>query len=215
MDRTSYRKTLQIEEMKQRWEDRIPNVIERRAERHSSVLLPLIEKNGELEVLFEVRASSLSRQPNEICFPGGRVETGESFEDAAVRETAEELLINREQVEIVAPLDYLNTSSGLTVHAYLGHIHDYMDTYSLAEVDHVFTVPLSWFLEHDPECYQCTVHTIPNDDFPFHLVPGGRDYHWRKGTYSVFFYQYKERVIWGMTAKLLYAFIKLYNGDQL
>ncbi len=55
------------------------------------------------------------------------------------------------------------------------------------EVDHVFTVPLKWFLEHEPECYDTDVQTIPGKDFPFDLIPGGEDYHWRRGRYKVMF----------------------------
>lgn len=202
-------------EMKQKWKDRIPGVIERKEERHSSVMLPLIEKNGKLEVLFEVRSSKLHRQPGEICFPGGAVEAGESFEEAAVRETMEELVVNRNQIEILAPLDYLQTSSGLTVHAYLGELAQYNGTYSADEVDRVFTVPFSWFLENEPEKYVTTVHTVPGEDFPFDLVPGGRNYHWRKGHYDVYFYRYGDEIIWGMTAKIMYAFVKLCRDERL
>jgi len=200
-----------IESMREIWCDRTPEVVGRSNARHSSVLVPLIEKDGRLEVLFEVRAASLHRQPGEVCFPGGACEENESHEETAIRETAEELLIREEQIQILAPLDYLETPGGVTVWTYLGMIKDYAGTYSLDEVDHVFSVPLEWFLENDPERYQCTVHTVPNEDFPFHLVPGGRDYHWRRGKYDVYFYQYDGEIIWGMTAKLLQAFIKLYK----
>ena len=204
-----------LEHMKNEWGDRFPRLIEQKEERHSSVMVPLIEKDGELHVLFEVRAANLNRQPGEICFPGGGVEREESFEAAAVRETMEELLIQREQIELIAPLDYLKTSSGLTVHAYLGKLDQYGGSFSSDEVDHVFTVPFFWFLEHEPEKYVTNVHTIPGDDFPFELVPGGSNYHWRKGHYDVYFYRYGDEIIWGMTAKLMYGFVKLYRGERL
>ena len=148
----------QLFEMKQRWQHRIPGVIERQNDRHSSVVFPLIERNGRLEVLFEVRAAKLHRQPGEVCFPGGIVEDGETFEEAAIRETSEELLIDKEQIELIAPLDYLEMSSGLTVHVYLCRLKDYMDTFSREEVDRVFTVPLDWFLEHEPDKYVTKFH---------------------------------------------------------
>ena len=201
-----------IDKMRENWQERTPEVVGRSNARHSSVLVPLIEANGRLEVLFEVRAATLHRQPGEVCFPGGACEEGESHVETAVRETSEELLIHESQIQILAPLDYLETPGGVTVWTYLGLIKEYSGTYSTDEVDHVFSVPLDWFLEHEPERYQCTVHTVPNDDFPFHLVPGGRDYHWKKGRYDVYFYQYKGEIIWGMTAKILQAFIKLYKN---
>lgn len=203
------------QDMKEAWRGRIPQVIGRGRERHSSVLLPLIEKNGQLEVLFEVRSARLHHQPGEVCFPGGAAEEDESFEETAVRETSEELLLSREQIEILAPLDYLETSSGLTVHAYLGVLKEYEGDFSSKEVDRVFSVPLSWILEQEPEKYVTAVCTIPGEDFPYERIPGGREYPWRKGTYEVYFYQYGGEIIWGMTAKLLYAFVKLCRGEQL
>ncbi len=204
-----------IDEMRKSWQDRMPEVVGRSNARHSAVLVPLIEKNGTLEVLFEVRAASLHRQPGEVCFPGGACEEGEMHEQTAIRETAEELLIEEGQIQILAPLDYLETPGGVTVWTYLGLIKDYEGSFSSDEVDHVFSAPLDWFLLNDPERYQCTVHTVPNEDFPFHLIPGGRDYLWKKGQYDVYFYQYQGEIIWGMTAKLLQAFIKLYKRTFL
>lgn len=204
-----------IHEMREKWRHRQPEILEKHQTRCSSVLVPLVQVEDRIEVLFQVRASSLLRQPGEVCFPGGAVEASETCEEAAVRETMEELLIRRDQIEVLAPLDYMETSGGSIVKAYLGLIKDYRGTFSEDEVDHVFTVPLSWFLDHDPERYTAAVHTIPDEDFPFDRVPGGRDYPWRKGRYDVYFYQYDRETIWGMTAKILFGFIKLYRGERL
>ncbi len=206
---------IDIEQMKERWADRTPGSIDRMKVRHFAVLLPLIERDGELQVLFEVRAASLRRQPGEVCFPGGAVEVGETYQQTAVRETVEELLIREEQMEILAPLDILETPGGVNVYPYLGVIRDYENTFSKDEVEYVFSVPLSWFATHGPERYEATVHTVPNENFPFDRIPGGREYYWKKGRYDVLFYpKYREdetHVIWGMTAKILEAFVRLYR----
>ena len=52
-----------------------------------AVLVPLVEANGELHLLYEVRAATLQRQPGEVCFPGGRIEEGETAVQCALRET--------------------------------------------------------------------------------------------------------------------------------
>lgn len=77
--------------------------LEKEKIRRAAVLVPLIQKGGEYHVVFEVRAGSLKTQPGEICFPGGAVERGETPKQAAVRETMEELLINRCQIRVIAP----------------------------------------------------------------------------------------------------------------
>ena len=71
------------------------------------MLVPLVERAGEPHLLFEVRADTMRRQPGEVCFPGGRVEAGETAEQCVLRETEEELAIPPAAVELIAPLDYL------------------------------------------------------------------------------------------------------------
>ena len=59
--------------------DRTPGLMD--SKRAYAVLVPLVEQNGELCLLYEVRARTLRRQPGEVCFPGGLMEKGESPED--------------------------------------------------------------------------------------------------------------------------------------
>ncbi|WP_317852354.1 hypothetical protein [Paraclostridium sp. AKS81] len=40
----------------------------------ASVLIPIVRKNNEDFILFEVRSKTLRSQPNEISFPGGMIE---------------------------------------------------------------------------------------------------------------------------------------------
>ena len=71
----------------------------------AAVLVPFVEKDGKWHLLFEQRALHLRKQAGDICFPGGRLNEGESPREAALRETEEELLISREEIDIVAELD--------------------------------------------------------------------------------------------------------------
>lgn len=201
-----------VDRMRERWSDRRPRLIASDGLRETAVALPLLECEGGLCVLFEVRAGGLRSQPGEICFPGGAIEPSETPVQAAVRETAEELLVREEQVELAAPLDILHTPANLTVYPFLAYLKEYEWTYSKDEVERVFTVPLSWFLEHEPESYDTKVVTVPGEDFPYDLIPDGRQYHWRQGRYKVLFYQYEDAVIWGMTAKIMHSFIELYRA---
>ena len=69
-----------------------------------AVLTPLVDVNGELHLLYEVRADHMRRQPGEVCFPGGKLETCESAEQCAVRETAEELSIPPSDIQIIGTI---------------------------------------------------------------------------------------------------------------
>ena len=62
----------------------IPKRIGEEKETSFAVLIPLIKKEDGYHVLFEVRAKHLNKQPGEVCFPGGKVEPGESTYEAAV-----------------------------------------------------------------------------------------------------------------------------------
>lgn len=199
--------------MKRLWANRIPGILDRKNVTEFAVLVPLVRKDGEYHVLFEVRASKLKSQPGEVCFPGGAVEAGETSRAAAVRETVEELLVSRSQIEPLAPLDILFTPGNLTVRPFLAILKEYKGTFSTDEVERVFTVPIRWFASHEPECFRADVVTVPREDFPFGLIPDGREYNWRKGRYDILFYQYGENVIWGMTAKILSSFIAMYRDD--
>lgn len=56
-----------------------------------AVLVPLVYSEAGAELLIEVRAAGIS-QAGDPCFPGGRIERGESPIQAAIRETMVALL---------------------------------------------------------------------------------------------------------------------------
>jgi 8-oxo-dGTP pyrophosphatase MutT (NUDIX family) len=63
--------------------------------RHSSVLVPLHEKDGEPHVLLTLRPSTMRRHAGQIAFPGGAVDPGEESLEAALREAHEEVGLDR------------------------------------------------------------------------------------------------------------------------
>lgn len=174
--------------------------------RRYAVLVPYLPETGEL--LFQVRSHKLRRQPGEICFPGGGVEGGESPLSAAVRETREELLAAEAQVEVLAPLDLLVTSYSSIVHPFLANLHGYRGAFSREEVEAVFRVPFSFFLENEPAVYHNRVTIQPAEDFPYALL-GIDAYPWASASSPVLFYECGDRVIWGLTAKIIRNAVEL------
>ncbi len=176
----------------------------------AAVLIPLLRGgDGETRILFEQRALDLDVQPAEICFPGGGIEPGETPAETACREAEEELLISREQIRILGETEGVVTNGGLyRIRAFVGELSGYEGTFFPGEVDHVFTVPLEWFRAHEPEQYMTTQITVPDEDFPFELIPGGRSYPWRSGRTPVWFYRHPDGVIWGLTARILVTFLR-------
>jgi 8-oxo-dGTP pyrophosphatase MutT (NUDIX family) len=168
--------------------------------------------------LFEVRSDTLKHQPGEVSFPGGKMEGSETPEACAVRETCEELGLAAADVEVLGELNYIIVYSGFTMYAFLG----LLDARALAaavpsveEVKEIFFVPLSFFLAEGPALYESAIVPQVAADFPTEKVsPDGR-YNWRRGKHVVPIYTYvdpeanRERVIWGLTARLMNDFAKM------
>lgn len=180
--------------------------------REAAILIPLVYRDGELHLLFEVRSSKLNTQPSEICFPGGRIEPFETPERASIRETSEELKIPTDAIRIINCIDTLYTPFNQKIYPFVGELVD-IDLNDLTpnadEVAEIFTVPLNFLLQQEVQSYTITSHFDIPEDFPFHKIQKGKDYNWRTGTYEVLFYQYEDYVIWGITAKMLRTFLKI------
>ena len=178
----------------------------------AAVLVPLMEIDGKTHILFEVRSQSLRRQPGEICFPGGHFEESDvELANTAIREATEELGITQADIQLIAPLDILVTNKGPILHPFLGQVKTRNFALNKSEVESVFTVPLQWLLTCTPEIGYIQLADKPREDFPFHLVPL-REKNWRVDKeYPVYFYIYQDKVIWGMTARILHSFLEKYK----
>lgn len=177
-----------------------------------AVLLPLVYVQGELHILLEVRSGKLHTQPGEISFPGGGIEPGETGPEAALRETCEELNISPDEIELLGELDYLASPFNFIIYAYAGILHAVDPAgldFNRREVESVFTVPLTFFLENQPEQYEGQMHIELAETFPYELIPHGKDYQWRMGVYPVLFYRYGEYIIWGITARFIRNFVEI------
>ena len=129
-------------EFKSRVKNYQPQMYGKRKE--SAVLLPLIKVDGEYHVLYEVR-SELVSQAGDSSFPGGKVEEGETFEHAAIRETMEELNIARENIVVHGEIDYI-VSQHLIIRCFVGELVglEVDDIKPNEEVEKVYTVPLDY-----------------------------------------------------------------------
>jgi 8-oxo-dGTP pyrophosphatase MutT (NUDIX family) len=173
------------------------------------VLIPLVETDAGLAIVLEVRAQTLVVQPGEVCLPGGGIERGETPQEAAIRETCEELLVSPAQIELLGELGSFDGPGGRTLHAFVATLSNYQGTFSPDEVDHTFTLPVQWLLEHEPDVHQVVLEPRYPDGYPWELVPGGRNYLWRARTSEVPFYRGTSPLVWGATARVLRRFAEL------
>ncbi|HJG95805.1 MAG TPA: CoA pyrophosphatase [Romboutsia timonensis] len=198
-----------IEDLKHKLKNYKPYINGYKNMKRASVLIPIVKKDNTHYILFQVRSKNLKTQPNEISFPGGKIEINENPLDTVIRETCEELGTTVKNINIISPLDLLITPGNMIIHPFVGYI-DNIDNLNLNkdEVDHIFLVPISYLLENDPCLYNNEVKVIPNENFPYDIIPNKENYKFSTSNYRVLFYKYENYVIWGITAKILENFLE-------
>lgn len=196
----------ELSRIRKRFRDHQTERIETGLSSDAAVLIPLVETPEGLSVLFEVRRADIP-QGGEICFPGGHIEKGETPEQSVIRETSEELLIPPSQIELICPLHLRIGHWGGDVTSFLGILKEYDGSYSEKEVERVFTIPLSYFRTHPPRIHAARMVFEADDDFPFDLIPGGKDYPFDPIERRMSFYETEYGVIWGLTASFLTEFL--------
>lgn len=182
----------------------------------SAVMIPLVEVDGELHILFEIRSPNLRSQPCDVSFPGGKIDkSDQSAAKAATREVCEELGVSEKDIEIIAELDLFVAPHGVIIHNFVGKINDISKiSPNSNEVYSVFTVPISFFQQNEPLVYHNQVKMIRSETFPFHLIPYGKNYPFRDGVNQTLFWQYNGNTIWGFTAAIVKNFIEILGGSQ-
>ena len=158
---------------------------ENRKLRPAAVLIPLIERRNETQVILTKRSSRLKHHPGQIAFPGGKVDQSDKDSiDAALREAEEEIGLPR---DIVLPLGLLASHETVTqfcvVPVVAQVLEDFSPSIEAREVDEMFEVPLKFLA--DPGNY-----TVQNRMWQ------GR----RRNYYTV---PYGPYYIWGATARIL------------
>jgi 8-oxo-dGTP pyrophosphatase MutT (NUDIX family) len=162
----------------------------------AAVLVPLVNRNGRVQVLFTQRTPHLDDHASQISFPGGRVEADDAGrEETALRETEEEIGIERGRVTLLGKLPDYEIPSGFRIAPVVGWIEPPFtlkpDPFEVAEV---FEAPLAHFL--DAANYQ-------RRDFRFR----GRHRHYLA-------VPYEGRYIWGATAGMLYCLSRMLADER-
>lgn len=153
--------------------------------RDAAVLIPVVDHGGEANVLLTKRTEKLRSHSGQVAFPGGAIDpTDASPEDAAVRETLEEIGLGAADIEIVGRMPDYVSGSGYRIAPVLGIVRpDYFLTINEDEVDDAFEVPLSFLM--DPANHRRESRIWQERERFFYTMPFG------------------ERYIWGVTAGII------------
>lgn len=159
----------------------------------------------------------MSWQPGDICFPGGhREETDPSLCATALRETWEELGIPEKEIQILGPLDYFYGYSGPLIYPFAGILPARMPLQlDREEVGEVFSVPLKDLLAIHPVVGKLSLASRQEPGFPAQWAYGFQEGWNIRGGYEVFFYPWKNRIIWGITARVLHQFLERVRQEGL
>jgi len=198
---------MNIKDIKNKIENNKPYINGWERMRRAAIIIPLVEINNEVCILFEVRAKKLNSQPGDICFPGGKIDGDETPKEAALREMFEELGI--ENIDIINELDTVVRYDGIIIHPYLGIIENIKEIkINESEVDHVFYVPLNYLLNHEPLEVNSKLKIERPEEFPYDLIVNKENYKFREAKYRLLFYKYENYNIWGITAEMLKNFLE-------
>ncbi len=151
----------------------------------ASVLVPLVDREGEFSVLLTQRTDHLHDHAGQVSFPGGRVENHDvDAIDTALRETEEEVGLHRRHVETIGVLDSYITRTGFDVTPVVGFVNPPFETQlDEFEVASIFEVPLSFFLNRDN--HEKREYDLEEVRRYFYVLP------------------YKDHYIWGATAGMI------------
>jgi 8-oxo-dGTP pyrophosphatase MutT (NUDIX family) len=153
----------------------------------ASVLIPLVLRPEGLTMLLTQRTAHLTDHAGQISFPGGRAEDYDASPvDTALRETEEEIGLDRKHVEILGALPDYVTGTGYRVTPVVGLV---LPPFALQpdenEVAEIFEVPLAFLMD-----------AANHRRLSFELPEGA-------GRRSFYAMPYERFFIWGATAGML------------
>ena len=172
----------------------LPHVPSFTSSRESAVIVALTDGARGAEVLLTKRSMHLSSHRGQMSFPGGRVEPGETFEAAALREAHEEVGLMPGDVALAGRLDPLSTAvSRSFIVPVVGVVSARPQLLAHpGEVDRIVWVPLADLVRDD--IYREEWWGTPPFDRP------------------MFFFELFDEVIWGATARMLHQLLRVAHG---
>lgn len=184
--------------------ERLHQVLESRVRRsidtappllRAGVLIPLVTRGKEIELLFTRRTDTVLTHKGQISFPGGQREDSDvETVETALRESYEEIGLEPSRVTVLGELDDVFTAvSSFVITPVVGLVEGGIDDLVLApdEVKSLLLVPVTQLLDSD-------VHTTETRSVG-------------EQQYRIHYYTIGDDVIWGATGRIVYQFLKAWE----
>ncbi|HUU77451.1 MAG TPA: CoA pyrophosphatase [candidate division Zixibacteria bacterium] len=183
-----------IKDIKIAFDNFQPRTLSDDGSKRGAVLIPIFERKGELYILFTKRTEELPTHKGQISFPGGKKEEkDESLLGCALRETYEEIGLPADKFQILGELNQTKTtSSNFLLSAFVGKLsYPFELNVNKQEVQEILEVPLNEFLQE--ESWKKSILTLDGEKI------------------EIWFFHYRNHIIWGATALLLRELITIIN----
>lgn len=159
----------------------------------AAVLIPIIQRDPFETILLTKRGDNLKHHAGQISFPGGRLDNNDdTLLECAIRETTEEVGIEKEQIKVIGNLGQWPSYSGFMISVYLGLVETPIE-YKLCEqeVAEVFELPIDYAL--DLSNFEKVNKKMNDKLFTYYQL------------------NYEDKKIWGFTAGIMYLLSKMAN----
>lgn len=148
-------------------------------------------------VLLTRRSVKLKKHAGQWALPGGRMDAGETPEETALRELAEEVGLKLSAEQVIGRLDDYTTRSGFTIKPVVvwgGCVTDLRANPD--EVQSIHRIPLAELMREDAPI----LHSIPESEHPVLLMPIGES--WIAAPTAAMLYQFREVCILGKQTRV-------------
>jgi 8-oxo-dGTP pyrophosphatase MutT (NUDIX family) len=159
--------------------------------REAAGLLLVFPRGASAHLILTVRAHTLGRHGGQISLPGGVVEPGETFEQAALREAHEEIGLRIDLPRVLGALTPLDIPvSGFRLHPVVAVVEapPVLDP-AVGEVAHILEVDIGRLMDARAVEWRSVTREGQTLEFPAFVIDG--------------------REIWGATAMVLAEFLAL------